>query len=67
MASLTLSLTLAGGDLQVCYPGDDPPEIPEEAAAEGEDACGEGAPASVERGLPPPTLPPVAIVPEIPH
>lgn len=38
MASLTLSLTLAGGDLQVCHPEDDPPEIPEEAAAAGEDA-----------------------------
>lgn len=49
MASLTLSLTLAGEDLQVGHLGDDPPGSPEEAMA-GEDACGEGAPGSAERG-----------------
>lgn len=30
---------------------DDPPESPQEAAAESEDACGERGPGSAERGL----------------
>lgn len=76
MTSLTLSLSLAGGG-----PGDDPLESPEKAAAaEGECACGRGAPGSERRGLtpfsrrppnqerrdlPPPALPLVATVPQI--
>lgn len=38
--SLTLSSTLAGGDLQVCHPGDEPQESAE--AAEGNGECARG-------------------------
>lgn len=40
MASVTLSWILAAAAFQVCNPGDDPPENPEEAAAASECACG---------------------------
>ena len=50
MAWLTLSSILAEAALQVCHPADEPPERPEEAAEEGECACGGRAPGSEERG-----------------
>lgn len=41
MASVTLSWILAAAAFQVCNPGDDPPESPEEAAAASDEcACG---------------------------
>ena len=48
MISLTLSSTLAGGDLHVGHPGDGPPVSPREAAAAGEGACWGGAQESEE-------------------
>ena len=54
MASLTLSSVLAEAALQVCHPAEDPAERPEEAAAEGECACGEGLQGQ-RRGLCPPS------------